>query len=121
MPRGQRGSSRPSRGEARTAEGPEQRPGAHLVRSPQWAGLHVGDAVVVDGVRARGAAWEFLAHVRNTRTGAEWVEVVGGRAGDRSVRSFRPEQIFVPQAPSTAGRGRGGARLSLADEPRLPL
>lgn len=82
----------------------------HLVRSVRWAGLRAGQAVTVDGVRARGASWEFVAHVRNSRTGDEWVEVVGGKPGSRALCSFRPDQILP------AG---GGA--SLAEAPQLPL
>jgi len=55
-----------------------------------------------------------VAHVTNSETGETWVEVVGGRAGDRSVRSFRPGQLYAPKA-------RPGRDLSLADAPGLPL
>jgi hypothetical protein len=85
-------------------------PAPHLERTGQWSGVRTGDPVEVAGVRARSTSWSFLAHVRNVRTGEEWVEVVGGRAGSRAVRSFRPEQIFPP-----------GSRSSLVDAPRLPL
>ncbi len=68
----------------------------------------------VEGTRLRGATWEFVAHVKNGETGEEWVEVVGGRAGDRAVRSFRPQQLYSPTA-------RPGHDLSLADAPGLPL
>jgi len=92
------------------------RPG-RLRRSPTWAGLHPGDRVEVSGTRLRAAAWEFLAHVRNDRTGDEWVEVVGGRPGDRKVRSFPPERVYPPRARS----GRAAAGPSLVDAPQLPL
>lgn len=112
----------PSRRTPPSASGDDERADlagdAHLVRCERWAGLRPGDPVAVEGVRARAASWAFLAHVRNARTGDEWVEVVGGRPGDRSVRSFRPEQIFVPHAGDGA---RARPRLSLAEEPRLPL
>jgi len=65
----------------------------------------------VEGTRLRGASWEFVAHVTNGETGETWVEVVGGRTGDRSVRSFRPDQ------PSA----RPGYDPSLAEAPGLPL
>ncbi len=87
---------------------------ADLRRNTTWAGLHPGDPVQVDGTRLRGASWEFVAHVVNGETGDEWVEVVGGRAGDRSVRSFRPGQLYAPTA-------RPGRDPSLADAPGLPL
>lgn len=64
----------------------------------------------------RAASWAFLAHVRNTRSGEEWVEVVGGRGGDRAVRSFPPGQVFPPDGPGSRSDGP-----SLADAPRLPF
>ena len=85
-----------------------------LRRAKTWAGVHSGDPVEVVGLRQRSAAWTFVAHVTNTETGEAWVEVVGGAKGDRRVRSFDPSRIFAP------GAGRAG-RLSLAEEPRLPL
>jgi hypothetical protein len=89
-----------------------------LERATAWAGLHAGDPVAVEGVKGRGTRWAFVAHVRNTDTGAEWVEVVGGRPGKRTVRSFRPEQVFPPSA--RRGSAAPGA-ASLADAPQLPL
>lgn len=96
---------------------------AHLERSTEWAGVRTGDPVEVSGVRARSTSWSFLAHVRNVRTGEEWVEVVGGRPGSRAVRSFRPEQIFSPSPRSARGGGKAprGARAPLSEAPRLPL
>ncbi|HUC04443.1 MAG TPA: hypothetical protein VL961_03540 [Acidimicrobiales bacterium] len=87
---------------------------ADLERSLHWAGLRPGDIVLVDGVKVRGAHWEFVAHVVNRATGEEWVEVVGGRPGDRSVRSFRPEQLYAPNT-------RPGRDLPLAQAPALPF
>lgn len=92
-------------------------PSGHLVRAEAWAGLRPGDPVEVAGTRLRTATWAYVAHVTNTRTGDEWVEVVGGRPGERTLRSFRPEQVFPPGA--RGARGSGAA--SLADAPRLPL
>jgi hypothetical protein len=89
----------------------------HLRRSKQWNGLGPGDPVVITGTRLRSATWAFVAHVANTETGDESIEVVGGRPGDRKIRSFRPEQVFPPSS-----RGRPGFRPpSLADAPQLPL
>jgi hypothetical protein len=62
----------------------------------------------------RSASWSFVAQVSNVETGETWVEVVGGRSGDRAVRSFRPDQIYAPSA-------KPGRDSSLADEPGLPL
>lgn len=71
----------------------------------------------VAGTRLKSATWSFVAFVRNTRTGEEWVEVVGGRPGDSKTRSFRPEQVYPPRKQ----RSRGHAAASLADAPQLPL
>ncbi len=87
---------------------------AELRRTTQWAGLRPGDPVRVDGTRLRGASWEFVAHVTNEQTGEAWVEVVGGRPGDRAVRSFPPDRLYSPSA-------RPGRDPSLADAPGLPL
>jgi hypothetical protein len=87
---------------------------AELRRSRAWAGVRAGDPVQVDGTRLRSASWEFVAHVQNSETGEEWVEVVGGKPGDRSVRSFRPQQLYSISA-------RPGRDPSLADAPGLPL
>ena len=51
--------------------------------------------------------WRVLLDGRGIKT-------VGGRAGDRSVRSFRPDQLYAPAA-------RPGLDPSLADAPGLPL
>ena len=76
--------------------------------------LRRGDRVEVTGVAGRDLRWEFQAYVRNDRTGAESIEVVGGRPGERRVRSFRPEQVYAVGA--VAAR-----RPSLADAPQLPF
>ena len=92
----------------------------HLERTTEWSGVRAGDPVEVAGPRARSATWSFLAHVRNVRTGEEWIEVVGGRAGSRAVRSFRPELVFAPSSRS-ARRAARAMRAPLAESPRLPL
>jgi hypothetical protein len=89
-------------------------PPADLRRTTCWAGLQTGDAVQVVGTRIRGASWSFVAHVTNIETGEEWIEVVGGRKGDRAVRSFRPDQLYASSA-------RPGRDPSLAEAPGLPL
>ena len=87
--------------------------GPRLRRTASWSGLKAGDAVEVDDPRVQRATFEFVALVENLATGDSWVEVVGGKRGDRKLRSFRPDQIFAPGA-----RGRGPS-LELA--PRLDL
>ena len=99
------------------ADDPSQ-PAGHPVRTSEWAGLHKGDAVDVSDTRLRSASWQFVAHVRNVASGDEWIEVVGGRSGDRKLRSFPPSRVF---APTKKGRRGGPPPVSLADAPRLPL
>ena len=98
----------------RRPRGPRAEPPSKLRRAETWSGVRSGDPVEVVGLRQRAAAWTFVAHVTNTETGECWVEVVGGAKGDRRVRSFDPGRIFAP------GAGKAG-RLSLAEEPQLPL
>ncbi len=96
----------------------------HLTRSETWNGLRAGDPVMVSGLRMRGDDWEFRAHILNRRNGTESIEVVGGRAGDRVVRSFQPERIFPVTGSRRARPGPGGSPSdppSLAAAPQLPL
>ena len=96
----------------------------HLERSDSWHGLRVGDPVIVSGLRIRGASWEFRAHVVNHHNDSEVIEVVGGRPGDRTLRSFSPERIYaVTGRVRRAGRDDRALedRASLADAPQLPL
>ena len=77
---------------------------------------------MVRGVAMRGATWEFRAHVANTKNGTESVEVVGGRPGDRTIRSFGPERIFAAKGKRSTSAARAVAgQLSLAEAPQLPL
>ncbi len=113
--------SRPPKASARRAASTAA---AHLERSETWNGLRAGDKVVVSGLGIRGATWEFRAHVLNRHNGSESVEVVGGRAGDRTVRSFEPERIYPVvgrKRSGTRSAASGGDQLSLAEAPQLPL
>jgi hypothetical protein len=93
----------------------------HLLRAERWNGLRPGDPVRVADLPIRGASWQFRAHVRNVRNGHEFVEVVGGRDGDRTLRSFAPERIF-PVGSRRSANGRAGTPLpSLVDAPQLPF
>jgi hypothetical protein len=71
----------------------------------------------------RGAHWAFRAHVRNVRNGHESIEVVGGRDGYRTIRSFSPERIYpIGTRSAPNGARRPGRDLpSLVDAPQLPL
>jgi hypothetical protein len=112
-----------SRGASSGAKKAVLRASAHLERSEAWNGLHAGDPVVISGLSLRGATWEFRAHVLNRNNGTESIEVIGGRPGDRTIRSFGPERVFAV----SGGRRRRGTdravagRLSLAEAPQLPL
>jgi hypothetical protein len=93
-----------------------------LERSERWNGLKRGDPVLVSDLRMRGATWEFVARVVNRTNGSETIEVVGGRPGERTVRSFRPERIYaVTGSERSSGDRALTERLSLADAPQLPL
>jgi hypothetical protein len=96
----------------------------HLERSETWNGLHAGDPVVVAGLKIRGADWQFRAHIVNRHNGSESIEVVGGRPGDRKIRSFGPDRIFAVSKRSKSRTSSSQAiegQLSLADAPQLPL
>ncbi len=90
-----------------------ENPPPKVVRSTTWAGLKAGDPVEIDDPRARRATYAFVAFVEHTGSKSSWVEVVGGRRGDRKLWSFRPDQVFA------LGDKKKG--LSLDQAPRLPL
>jgi len=87
------------------------------VRSTEWNGLRAGDDIVVNLPKELKMSWVFIAHVLNTATGDEWVEVRGGRNGETKGRSFRPELIY----PRTAKKGSKIVGPSIAQAPRLSL
>jgi hypothetical protein len=89
----------------------------NLQRSTQWAGLKTGDAVVVNLERELRHQWVFVAHVRNTVSNEEWIEVRGGRSGEMKSRSFRCDVIY----PATAKKGGRVVGLSLDEAPQLNL
>jgi hypothetical protein len=89
----------------------------NLLRSATWQGVASGDIVIVDGVKERRQHWVFVAHVRNTASNEEWVEVRGGRNGEAKTRSFRPELIY----PSNAKKGARLTGMPLALAPQLPI
>lgn len=82
-------------------------------RTVHWAGLKAGDRVEIDDPRCARGTFEFVAFVEHLGNQSSWIEVVGGRRGDRKLWSFRPEQVFRV--------GRKGRGASLLDEPQLPL
>ena len=96
----------------------------HLERSEVWNGLRAGDRVRVSGLAIRGAEWRFRAHVVNRHNDTECVEVVGGRLGERTIRSFGPDRIFAvtnKRGARAGGRDASAGELSLAEAPQLPL
>ena len=112
-----------SRGTSAGAKKAAIRASEHLERSETWNGLRTGDPVVISGLAMRGASWAFRAYVRNRHNDTESVEVIGGRPGDRTIRSFEPHRIF---AVTGSGKRRSPANavsgeLSLADAPQLPF
>jgi len=86
---------------------------SNVVRHETWAGLRPGDKVEIDDRRARRGTYFFLAYVEHRSNGTRWVDVVGGRNGDRKLWSFRPDQVF---ASGELARG-----ISLEQAPKLPL
>ena len=104
-------------GISRRKKVPMPEPPGHLQRSTSWAGLRRGDPIEIIGPGLGSASWTFVAHVANTETGEESIEVVGGKSGEHKIRSFRPDQVF----PHTGRRPRGGPSPSLADAPQLPF
>ena len=89
----------------------------HLIRTTEWLGVSAGDAVDVDGVRERRQSWVFLAHVKNSLTEQEWVEVRGGRPGEAKGRAFPPEVIY----PAGAFFGSRRKCPPIVSAPRLQL
>jgi len=89
----------------------------NLQRSTQWSGLRTGDAVLVNLERERRHKWVFVAHVKNTVSNEEWIEVRGGKSGDTKTRSFRCDAIF----PAAAKKGAKIVGLSLQEAPQLPF
>ena len=100
-----------------------------LTRSAQWSGLRSGDPVDVSHSSLPRGSWAFVAHVANGANGQEWVEVVGGPSGARSIRAVRPEEVYPfgslgarRRRPGTRGATRRAPGLpSLAEAPQLPL
>ena len=86
---------------------------AKVQRSSIWAGLRAGDPVKIDDPRARRSTFEFVAHVEHLGNGSTWVEVVGGRRGDRKLWNFRPDQVYPAQGKKDMP--------SLDDAPQLPF
>lgn len=56
----------------------------------QWNGRHItpGTELSIKGVSGR---FRFIKYVSTPQ--AEWIDVVGGKRGVSTFRSFRPEQI----------------------------
>jgi len=88
-----------------------------MVRTSSWHGVNAGEPIIVNSPKERRLSWTFIAHVTNEATGAEWIEVRGGRRGEAKGRSFRPDLIF----PLSARRGSRLVGQSLAEAPQLPF
>jgi hypothetical protein len=82
-------------------------------RHKSWAGVTAGDRVEIDDPRAKRATFEFVAFVEHLTNGETWIEVVGGRRGDRKLWSFRPDQVFP--------YSKKAEQPSLDSAPQLPF
>jgi hypothetical protein len=69
-------------------------PTAHWITSQEVVihGRHVvsGSELSIKGERGR---FNFIRHVINPKTGSEWVDVVGGPSGYKTLRSFHVDKI----------------------------
>jgi hypothetical protein len=80
-----------------------------VLRTAEWEGFSGGQRVIVldhDGHKMRGVAFWFRAHCRNRRTGAEWIEVFGGRNGHQTSRAFSLDRVTMTAADRRAMRVR---------------
>ena len=81
---------------------------SHFARATAWGPFDSGMAVRVLGQPR--SQFVFLAHVTNTDSGEEWIEVIGGRSGQSLRRSFATDFI-KPVRRSGRGSGPSTARL----------
>ena len=69
-------------------------PTAHWITSEEIVlhGRHVvrGSELSIRGERGR---FNFIKHVLNPKTGSEWIDVVGGPTGYKTMRSFHIDKI----------------------------
>ena len=69
-------------------------PTAHWITSEEIMlhGRHVirGSELSIKGERGR---FNFIKHVLNPKTGSEWIDVVGGPTGYKTMRSFHIDKI----------------------------
>jgi Na+-transporting NADH:ubiquinone oxidoreductase subunit NqrF len=90
---------------------PTPNPTAHWITSSEIVihGRHVkqGSELSIKGERGR---FNFIKHVLNPKTGSEWVDVVGGAAGYKTLRSFHVDKIrrVHSKAKTKAGRKAKG-------------
>lgn len=87
-----------------------ERPKHHEV-STAWSGLTVGDLVSIEGE----GTFKFKEHVRNMRTGSEWVTVTNN-TGVRSFLPSRLKQVGASQAedPFAAAVTQARKKLGLS-------
>lgn len=64
-------------------------------------------------IRGERGRFRFVKHVRNDRTGKEWIDVYGGAKGHETIRSFRPERVRVVHRANTM-RAQSAKAVALA-------
>lgn len=64
-------------------------------------------------IRGERGTFRFVRHVRNTRTGAEWLDVYGGAPGHECLRAFYVGRVASVKRARTM-RPAGGKRAGVA-------
>lgn len=67
-----------------------------IVRTTEYLTYKEGDKVIVldeGGRKIPAVTFEFRCHAVNTKTGAEWLEVYGGKHGHHTSRAFKIERV----------------------------
>lgn len=89
-------------------------PTAHWITSEEIVihGRHVvrGSELSIKGERGR---FNFIKHVLNPKTGSEWVDVVGGAVGYRTMRSFSIDRIRRVHNKAKTREGRKAKGLDV--------
>lgn len=65
----------------------------HIVRMTEFGGVKVGDRVKVTDGQHEGEFFDFLSHNTNIETGAQWVELWGGKRKHEQLIAVRDHLI----------------------------